>query len=125
MYFSDPALGYSTVGAGKIKPPSNFLTGGPLGGFNMDLTRTCPMVSGSVAGDDQCQNNLPSTDAFASGAFPAAAMTMQAILDYMATTPWPFNGLAATPVWYGGDRTKQEIAKNVFDQFNNELAFSA
>jgi hypothetical protein len=124
VYFSDPALGYSTVGSGKVKPPSSFLTGGPLGGFNMDLTRTCPMVAGSVAGEDQCQNNLPSTDAFASGAFPAAAMTMQAILDHIATVP-PFNGLAATPVWYGGDRTKQEIAKNVFDQFNNELAFSA
>ena len=125
VYFSTPSLGYSTVGSGKVKPPSNFLDGGPLGGFNMDLTRTCPMVPGSVAGADQCLNNLPSTDAFASGAFPAAAMTMQAILDYMATTPWPFNGNATTPVWYGGNRTKQEIAKNVFDQFNNELAFSA
>ena len=45
---------------------------------------------------------------------------MQAILDYASTTPSPFNGSTSSPVWYGGDRTKQEILKNVFDQFNNE-----
>ena len=47
-------------------------------------------------------------------------MAMQAILDYASTTPSPFNGSTSSPVWYGGDRTKQEILKNVFDQFNNE-----
>ena len=31
----------------------------------------------------------------------------------------------SSPVWYGGDRTKQEILKNVFDQFNNEDAFGS
>ena len=43
-------------------------------------------------------------------------MAMQAILDYASTTPSPFNGSKSSPVWYGGDRTKQEILKNVFDQ---------
>jgi hypothetical protein len=70
-------------------------------------------------------NNKPSTDGVASGAFAASPMTIQAILDFAATTPYPFNGLIATPVWYGGNRTKQEILKNVFDQFNNQLAFGS
>jgi hypothetical protein len=33
--------------------------------------------------------------------------------------------LDASPAWYGGDRTKQEILKNVFDQFNNQDAFGS
>jgi hypothetical protein len=50
-------------------------------------------------------------------------MTMQAILDFASTTPAPFNGSTSNSVWYAGNRTKQEILKNVFDQFNNQLAF--
>jgi hypothetical protein len=52
-------------------------------------------------------------------------MAMQAILDYAATTPSPFNGSTSNSIWYGGDRTKQEILKNVFDQFNNRDAFGS
>jgi hypothetical protein len=50
---------------------------------------------------------------------------MQAILDFAATTPAPFNGSTSSSVWYGGDRKKQEILKNIFDQFNNQLAFGS
>jgi hypothetical protein len=52
-------------------------------------------------------------------------MAMRAILDYAPTTPSPFNGSTSSPAWYGGDRTKQEILKNVFDQFNNQDAFGS
>ena len=48
-------------------------------------------------------------------------MTMQAILNFAATTPSPFS----TGVWYAGNRTKQTVLKNLFDQFNNQLAFGS
>ena len=61
-------------------------------------------------------------------------MSMQAILNFAsivqvpATAPWAtgaFTGTAATSTWYGTDRTKQEILKNIYDQFNNEMAFGS
>jgi len=33
------------------------------------------------------------------------------------------NGSATAGGWYGTDRTKQEVLKNVFDQINNQDAF--
>lgn len=30
-----------------------------------------------------------------------------------------FNGSTSSSVWYIGNPTKQEILKNIFDQFNN------
>jgi len=127
VYFSTTTLGYSTTPAGSgkttIKPPSNFLPGTGLGGFKMDLTAICPMVDNTTAGTATCQNNKPSTDG--TSQFGAAALTIQAILNLAATTPAPFNGVVATPIWYAGDKTKEEVLKNVFDQFNNGLAFQA
>ena len=123
VYFS--GTGYTTTSVNKTKPPSNFLTHGPLGTFNMDMTAICPMVDNTTAGTATCTGVKPSTDGVASGAFPSAAMTVQAILDYESTTPSPFNGSTSAPVWYAGNRTKEEIAKNAFDQINNQLAFGA
>ncbi len=125
VYFSNSALGYTTTSVARIKPPSSFLPNAPIGSFNMDMTAICPMVDNSTTGTASCTAGNPSTDAFASGAVPAAAMTVQAILGYESTTPVPFNGSTSSPVWYGGNRTKQEIAKNIFDQINNQLAFGA
>jgi hypothetical protein len=121
VYFSTPSMGYTTTAVGKTKPPSNFLSGNSLGLFKMDTTAVCPMVDNTTAGTATCKNNLPSTDAVASGAVTTSPMSMQAILDFAATTPAPFNA----GVWYGGNRTKQEILKNIFDQFNNQLAFGS
>jgi hypothetical protein len=59
------------------------------------------------------------------GAVPIFLISIQAILDFAATTPSPFNGSPLSSVWYVGDRTKQEILKNIFDQFNNQLAFGS
>jgi hypothetical protein len=125
VYFSTPSMGYTTTAVGKTKPPSNFLSGNSLGNFKMDTTAICPMVDNTSLGTATCKNGLPSTDAVASGAVSTSPMSMQAILDYASTTLSPFNGSTSSSVWYGGNRTKQEILKNIFDQFNNQLAFGS
>jgi hypothetical protein len=135
VYFSTTTLGYSTVASGsgknQIKPPSSFLSITNLGTFKMDLTAICPMVDNLNTGTATCLNNTPSTSAVAAGAVPSSPMAMQAILNFAATvgsSPWTtgaFTGTAASSQWYGTDRTKQEILKNIFDQFNNQLAFGS
>src|SRR5207247_6375158 len=117
VWFSGP--GWTSTKIGSIKPPSNFLSHNNLGTFNMDTTSVCPMVDNLSTGSATCKNGLPSTDAVAAGAVPTSPMSMQAILDFAATTPDPFNGSTSASVWYAGNRTKQEILKNIFDQFNN------
>jgi hypothetical protein len=123
VWFSGP--GWTSTVVSKIKAPSNFLSHNNLGTFNMDTTAVCPMVDNTTTGTATCLNSLPSTDAFASGAVPSSPMSMQAILDFAATTPSPFNGSTSNSIWYGGNRTKQEILKNIFDQFNNQMAFGS
>jgi hypothetical protein len=126
VYFSDPALGYTSTTVNKVKPPSTFLLNGPLGSFSMDMTAICPEVDNLSTGTATCSNNTPSTNAVSAGAVTSAAMTVQAILDYESTTtPSPFNGSTSSSAWYGTNRTLEEIAKNIFDQINNEQAFSA
>jgi hypothetical protein len=123
VWFSGP--GWTPTKSGGIKPPSNFLSHNSLGTFKMDLTAVCPMVDNTSAGSATCLNNTPSTDAVAAGAVPTSPMSMQAILDFAATTPSPFNGSTSSSVWYGGNRTQEEILKNIFDQFNNQMAFGS
>jgi hypothetical protein len=123
VWFSGP--GWTSTKIGGIKPPSNFLSHNNLGTFKMDTTAVCPMVDNLNTGSATCLNNTPSTDAVAAGAVPSSPMSMQSILDYAATTPSPFNGSTSSSIWYGGDRTKEEILKNIFDQFNNQLAFGS
>jgi len=120
LYFS--TSGFSSFGTGKVKPPSTFLTSGGVN-INMDTTAVCPMVENTTTGSATCVGGNPSTNAFASGALPAPAMTVSAILNYAATAA-P-GGAFTSPTWYGSDRTKQTILKNVFDQINNRMAFSA
>jgi hypothetical protein len=122
VWFSGP--GWRSTKIGNVKPPSTFLSHNHLGTFEMDTTAICPMVDNLSTGTASCKNGNPSTDAVAAGALPASPMSMQAILDYAATVP-PFNGSTSNSIWYAGDRTKQEILKNVFDQFNNQLAFGS
>jgi hypothetical protein len=123
VWFSGP--GWTSTKIGSIKPPSNFLSNNNLGTFNMDLKAVCPMVDNLSTGTATCQNNTPSTDAVAAGAVASSPMSMQAILNFASTTPAPFNGSTVSSVWYSGDRTKEEILKNIFDQFNNQLAFGS
>jgi hypothetical protein len=118
----EPGPGWSSTTVSKVKPPSNFLAHNSLGSFIMDTTAVCPMVDNTTAGTATCKNSGPSTDAVASGALPSSPLAMQAVLDYASTTP-AFTGTSASSIWYAGNRTKQEVLKNVFDQFNNQLAF--
>ncbi len=123
VWFSGP--GWTSTKAGSVKPPSTFLSHNSLGTFNMDTTAVCPMVDNLSTGTATCQNNTPSTDAVQAGAVPASPMSMQSILDYAATVPSPFNGSTSSSNWYGGNRTQEEILKNIFDQFNNQQAFGS
>jgi hypothetical protein len=123
VYFSGP--GWTSTSVNKTKPPSTFLSHNNLGSFNMDLTAICPMVDNLSTGSATCQGGTPSTDGVAAGAFPTSPMSIQNLLDYESTTPSPFNGSTSAPVWYGGNRTLEEIAKNAFDQFNNQDAFGS
>jgi len=127
VYFS--STGYTTVtssGKNAPKPPSNFLPNGGIGTFKMDLTHICPMVDNTTTGSANCSAGKPSTNGFASGAFPWGSQFVSTILNFAATagvSPWA-TGAFTSPTWYGSDRTKQEILKNVFDQINNQLAFT-
>jgi hypothetical protein len=123
VWFSGP--GWTSTTINNIKSPSKFLSHNNLGTFKMDTTAVCPMVDNLSTGTATCQGGTPSTNAVAAGAVPTSPMSMQAILDYASTTPSPFNGSTSSSVWYGGDRTKEEILKNIFDQFNNGLAFGS
>ncbi len=123
VWFSGP--GWTSTKVSGVKPPSGFLSHNNLGMFNMDTTAICPMVDNLSTGSATCTNNTPSTDAVAAGAVLSSPMTMQAILDYAATTPSPFNGSPSTSIWYSGNRTLEEILKNIYDQFNNQLAFGS
>jgi hypothetical protein len=123
VWFSGP--GWTSTTVSGIKPPSKFLSNNNLGNFKMDTTAICPMVDNLSTGTATCKNNTPSTDAVAAGAVPSSPMKMQDILGFAATTPSPFNGSTSSSIWYGGNRTKEEILKNTFDQFNNQLAFGS
>jgi hypothetical protein len=128
VYFSTPSLGWVQQPSGtKTKYPSNFLPGTGLGAWKMDLTAICPMIDNLSTGTATCKNNTPSTDAVAAKAFPSSPMTMLSILQYAAGAYGEAGG------WYSVEaaaaglalKTEQEVAKNVFDQFNNQLAFGS
>lgn len=123
VWFSGP--GWTSTVVGGIKSPSYFLSHNNLGTFKMDTTAVCPMVDNTSGGSATCLNNTPSTNAVASGAVPSSPMSMQSILDFASTVPAPFNGSTSSSVWYAGNRTLEEILKNIYDQFNNQMAFGS
>ena len=132
VYFSSSSYGWTSTTSGGVKAPSKFFASGAgLGSFNMDMTAVCPEVDTTTTGTATCSGGQPSTNAYASGAVPAAAMTVQQILDFEATTTLtafngPFNGVTGSgSIWYGSNRTWETIAKNIFDQINNQQAFGA
>jgi hypothetical protein len=122
VWFSGP--GWTATKSGGIKPPSQFLSHNNLGTFKMDTTAICPMVDNLNTGTATCKNNTPSTNAVTAGAVPLPVMSMNAILNHAATAPAPFNGQTGNgSSWYNGNKTTEEVLKNIFDQFNNEEAF--
>jgi hypothetical protein len=50
-------------------------------------------------------------------------MAISDLLHFEAVAPqWAL--VSSADVWYGGNRTEQNVAKNAFDQFNNQDAFT-
>jgi hypothetical protein len=93
----------------------------------MDLRVICPMVDNTTTGSASCKNGAPSTNAFASGAVPWTTQSIQGILTFAGTagsSPWATGAYVATDNWYAGNRTLEEVLKNIFDQINNNLAFA-
>ncbi len=97
VYFSDPGLG-----GNKINAPA------PIGGDSIDLTKICTNIS-------TCTTFINSSSAFGG----ATSMTVNQILAYAASQS-ASNGSA----WYGQVKATQELAKDVFDAINNQVAFA-
>jgi hypothetical protein len=125
VYYS--TTGWVAASSGKTKTSGNFLPHGGIDTFSMDLTAICPMVDNTTTGTATCKNNTPSTNGVTSGAFPGSPHTVQWILNFAATigvSPWTTGAYSSGNVWYGGNKTLQEILKNTFDQINNGDAFA-
>jgi hypothetical protein len=96
VYFSDPALGGNKIGA-----PA------PVGGAVIDLTKVCsnPLT---------CSSFINATAAFGG----STEKTVGQILSYAASQSNSGGG-----TWYANVKTTQEMAKDVFDAINNQVAF--
>jgi hypothetical protein len=103
-YFSDPALGGNKIGA-----PA------PIGGVPIDLTKISKMIDSST-GTATCSGTYLNTSAAFGG---ATSLTVAQILAYAAS-----QSNAGGSVWYGQVKATQELAKNVFDAINNQVAFA-
>jgi len=97
VYFSDPALGTNKIGAP-----------GPIGSASIDLTKICTNIG-------ICTTFINSSSAFGG----AASMTVSQILAYAAGQS---NSSGST--WYANVKSTQELAKDVFDAINNQVAFA-
>ena len=53
------------------------------------------------------------------------ALDLRTSLAEVRTAPTPFNGSTSNSIWYGGNKTTDEVLKNIFDQFNNQMAFGS
>lgn len=103
VYFSDPALGGNMINAPQ-----------PIGGVSIDLTHICKMADGS--GGATCGGTFLD----ASSVFAANSLTVSQILTSAAS-----QSNAGGSLWYGNFKPTQELAKDVFDAINNQIAFGA
>lgn len=103
VYFSDPGLGGNMINA----PQS-------LGDVSIDLTHICKMTDGS--GGATCGGTFLD----ASSVFGANSLTVSQILLSAAS-----QSNAGGSIWYGNFKPTQELAKDVFDAINNQIAFGA
>jgi hypothetical protein len=106
VYFSDPSLGGNKISAAA-----------PLGGVKIDLTQVCKMIDNSSTGAGSCSG----TTVNASGAFGGAtSLTVSQLLAYAAS-----QSNIGGSIWYGQVKATQELAKNTFDEINNQAAYIA
>ena len=104
VYFSNTSIFGSN-------PPIKSYNGGytNLGSVRVDLTKVCKNIA-------SCTIYESVSDAFGG----ASSMTVSELLAYAASKS---NSGGST--WYGQDKKIQELAKDVFDAINNQVAFSA
>src|SRR5206468_7438274 len=103
VYFSDPALGGNKINAAQ-----------PLGLVTIDLTKVCKMIDNSSTGSGSCSGITVN----ASSAFGGAtALTVSQLLAYAAS-----QSNAGGSTWYANVKATQELAKNTFDEINNQVA---
>lgn len=98
VYFSDPALGGNKINAPK-----------PIGGVAIDLTKVCKNIA-------TCTIYENVSSAFGG----ASSMTVSQLLAYAAS-----QSNVGGSVWYGQIKSMQELAKDMFDAINNQVAFGA
>ena len=98
VYFSDPALG-----GNKLLAPA------PIGGVKIDLKNVC-------ANPSTCTNYIDASAAFDGN----ESGTVSELLTWAAQ-----KSNAGGSVWYANNKATQELAKDVFDAINNEVAYQA
>ncbi len=102
VYFSDPALGGNQIHAAT-----------PIGALKIDLTKVCKMIDSS-GGTATCNGTYRD----ASSAFGGATnLTVSQILSYAAS-----QSNIGGSTWYGQVKATQELAKDIFDAINNQVA---
>jgi hypothetical protein len=102
VYFSDPTLGGNQIGA-----PT------PLGSVKIDLTHVCQMIDSS-SGTGTCSGSFENASAAFGG---ATSDPVSALLTYAASQSNPGGSM-----WYGQNKTIQGLAKDTFDEINNQVA---
>ena len=103
VYFSDPALG-----GNKISAPA------PIGAIAIDLKSVCVVIDDSK-GNGTCGGTYQDASAAFGG---YASRTVAQLLTHAAA-----QSSAGGSSWYGNDKATQQLAKNVFDAINNNVAF--
>ncbi len=114
VYFSDPALGWSSS-------VNSFIPNTTIGGITIDLQHVCAMFDSS-ADPAVCTGSFRDAGECAFGG--ADSMTVSQMLAYAASkaaVATSANPLASP--WYEQVKTTQECAKDAFDAINNEVAF--
>ena len=102
VYFSDPALGGNKIGAAI-----------PLGGVKIDLTHVCKMIDSS-GGTGTCSGSFENSSSAFGG---ASSGTVSFLLSYAAS-----QSNVGGSIWYGQNKTIQGLAKDTFDEINNQVA---
>ena len=101
VFFSDPGLGGNGIGA-----PA------PIGPLRIDLKTVCVLASSGA-----CNGKFIDVSPSFGG---AAAITVAEALTYAAGQ----SNVGGT-TWYGNVKSRQELAKDLFDAINNNQAFRA
>jgi hypothetical protein len=120
VYFSTPGLGGNRIGTYNglgSKTPA-------LGGVAIDLSSICSVVDGSTSAS--CSGTFEDARAELGITTSYAGTTVLQLLSYAnyasAINGNPVASSATGQVWYMQNKVRQTIAKDVFDNINNDIA---